>query len=640
MSESATENVSTELYQYLCQNIVGTEDHVKTIRMMNTVRDNLQSDKTVTIITSGSFGEGLQMRGSDYDVMTVLKKMEVCEDTPIYFNTDKVYFKMEMVDTQTGFTKLRLVHCKRQHIFEDCEVIGSDFYFSNSSFKQHFMTKAVSTVHGPCVSDKDKTHDFAHCLHSKLWIAPAMQWVTRSNNSWPRYDIKQTIVKHGVLFVPIGVKGSTKEELEWRISFSVGEKLLIHTFTHTQLQCYALLKILLKDVITLDRECKELLCSYFMKTVLFWICEELPSSIWKPENLISCFMRCFRRLIYCVEYTICPHYFIPENNLFEKKVQGHARKTLLNKLYVLNSYGWQCILLSDQISNFHQLVFDIKQESSFVYAKRVEKLVNSFMSSADDFSVTYDFLLEKVLYKVLSSKSSKLKYLYIYYMSKFCCKSEQLLPFEDVPGNKSAYKQYRTCISTVLLNTRHDAVSGWLMLASFFYRRKQYNTALYIVQYTLLKCSPEKLYMFMKFSDIHYELFNSRVIRKMITVQLWRFFRLDEISFKGTRLVPDELHFHINGLPPVVYAHFICFLCHFHLKNRRQTWNSLRDLQLTIEENFFIAIQAYKALSYNILGICFQLLGDIESARKAFLHSIELFSDELNDAYNLLFLIS
>jgi hypothetical protein len=51
---------------------------------------------------------------------------------------------------------------------------------------------------------------------------------------------------------PIGCKGSKNEDIEWRFSFSVGEKLLIYSFTHVQLICYALMKILLKDVIDSD----------------------------------------------------------------------------------------------------------------------------------------------------------------------------------------------------------------------------------------------------------------------------------------------------------------------------------------------------------------------------------------------------
>ncbi|XP_052078044.1 nucleotidyltransferase MB21D2-like [Mytilus californianus] len=162
------------------------------------------------------------------------------------------------------------------------------------------------------------------CLHCTTWISQASQWITRSNNSWPSYNVKQSILKHGVLFVPIGVKGSPKEDIEWRISFSVGEKFLINTLTH--------------NIIGIYTECENLLCSYFLKTIIFWISEELPQSIWKPENLIHCFMRCFRRLIYSVDYSVCLHYFIPENNMFENKIEGRAREILLEKLYTLHIY--------------------------------------------------------------------------------------------------------------------------------------------------------------------------------------------------------------------------------------------------------------------------------------------------------------
>ncbi|CAC5379834.1 unnamed protein product [Mytilus coruscus] len=171
--------------------------------MMNTVIYNLYSHKTWTLITSGSFGEGLQMRGSDLDLTAVLKRIEVCEDTNIHFNADKIYFTMELEDTELGFTKLRLVHGNNWEILKDCTDIGGDFYFSNLSLKQRFSIDIFSTVHGPCVIDEDGLYDIM-CLHCKSWITPAKQWETQSKNSWPRYDVKQAIVKHGVLFVPLG----------------------------------------------------------------------------------------------------------------------------------------------------------------------------------------------------------------------------------------------------------------------------------------------------------------------------------------------------------------------------------------------------------------------------------------------------
>lgn len=169
------------------------------------------------------------MRGSDLDFMAVFKQVEIFKDTQIYSDVNKIHFKMEMKDTQPGFTKLHLVHSYDPGIFTNCDEIGSAFYFSNLSFKQRFSTETLSTIHGPCISDKKGVYEVAYCLHSKL----SNQWITRSNNSWPRYDVKQDIVKHGVLFVPVGIKGSTQEELEWRISFPLAKHFLfIHLHIH------------------------------------------------------------------------------------------------------------------------------------------------------------------------------------------------------------------------------------------------------------------------------------------------------------------------------------------------------------------------------------------------------------------------
>ncbi|XP_052076794.1 uncharacterized protein LOC127714800 [Mytilus californianus] len=277
----------------MCDNIVGSEEHVKTIRMMNTVRDNLQSNNYCTHITSGSFGEGLEMKGSDLDIMYVIKVIEVCEDANFRSKRETSYFIMQIEDSQPGFIQLQLVYTNDQIIHNDCEKIGYDYYYSSFLFKRHFAENTVATVHGPCLSDERGILDLAFCLHSKSWVTPAKQWITRSNTSWPMCEVKQTILKHGVLFVPIGVKGSMKEDLEWLISFSVGEKLLIFTFTHTQLLCYALMKILLKDVIASNLNVSDLLCSYFMKTVMFLISEELSTSIWKPEKIDILFHEMF-----------------------------------------------------------------------------------------------------------------------------------------------------------------------------------------------------------------------------------------------------------------------------------------------------------------------------------------------------------
>ncbi|XP_052077201.1 uncharacterized protein LOC127715220 [Mytilus californianus] len=629
----------------MCNNIVGTEDNVKSLRMINTVRDNLSRNEIETTITSGSFGEGLDMRGSDVDLVKVISFIEVCENINGPFNPDKTYFTMETGEAQPGYTLLRLIHSKNLKMFELCNEIEGEYYFSNLKIKQLFLHKFSSIIHGPCVSDNDGFTDNAYTIHNRSWITQAEEWKTRSKNAWPENDVKQSIIKHGVLFVPKGVQGSKKEELEWRISFSVGEKFLIYTFTHTQLLCYALMKILLKGVIDTDFECQELLSSYFMKTILFWISEEFPLSIWRPENLISNFMMCVKRLIYCVENSVCPHYFIPENNLFKHKIKGHAKETLLNKLNILDSYGWRCILFSDQMSNFNELA--LYKEVHLMYGENLKLLMSPSMRLRDrSIASSSDHLSwKKGIHMVLSNNSSKIRDFYSFYTSTILFYSDNFLTFDDIRDNKSTYKQYKTCISTVLLNARHDAVSGWLKLASFFYRTKQYNIALAILQYSLLKCSPEKLYFGIRLSHIHNEILSLHLFKRMTVTRLKKMLLFNHLRFtKNCTLLPDELQIKENlsyyQIPPEVYVHFLSFLCHYNMKNIIPCQHSLQDLQLTIEEEHFIASDSDRAISYNILGIVFQVLGDIESARRAFINSIELEADpDLNTAFRNLFLI-
>ena len=242
-------DISLSLYKFVCRHIVGSEETVKTKRTFNTIRDNMCCNELIIEITSGSFGEGLEMSGSDIDRMYVLSQVRVYEDiNKVPFNsTEETSFAMDMDDCNLGFTHLRLLQCNHPQILQCCKQIGNDYYLSNELLKTYLILNSQRPgnpyhVHGPCLSDKYNVIDYAICFHSRQWISPAYKWVTRPNTSWPSSELKSNIIDHGILFVPIGCKGSKNEDIEWRFSFSVGEKLLIYSFTHVQLICYALMK--------------------------------------------------------------------------------------------------------------------------------------------------------------------------------------------------------------------------------------------------------------------------------------------------------------------------------------------------------------------------------------------------------------
>ncbi|VDH98375.1 Hypothetical predicted protein [Mytilus galloprovincialis] len=597
---------------------------------MNAVRDNLQSNKDVTFITSGSFGEGLEMRGSDLDIMIVSYRHNVVyEDVQTCFNPKMTYLLMETDDVKPCYTLLKLEKNRSPKDFIFFEDQNDNQYFSSALFKQCLLSDVTNTIHGPCLSNTTVELDLAVCLHCKTWIYPALQWITRSSNSWPSNDIKQSIIKHGVLFVPIGVKGSPKEDIEWRVSFSVGEKLLINTFTHTQLLCYALFKIVLKDVVATYSEYKDLLCSYFLKTIMFWLSEELPQSVWKPYNMIPCFMRCFNRLIYCVEHSVCLHYFIPDNNLFENKIEGRSREILLEKLSTLYSYGWRCILFSDQISNFYVSIWNFQLEPRIFYVDDVNKILNSTFTNCNNLrfkTLSVQKTFENGLCQTLRCQQPSIKDVYKYFISMCSSGHAQRVSLDTtLSNNKNLNKQYKSCLSTLLQNVYHDAVSGWLMLASFFYKTKQYSKALYVIRYSISKCTPEKLFPYSTISDD--QLLNLNSCQKTSFVKLGKIMLVDDIRFESDSLLaPDELQM-VDSIsddlllfPSTAYAYFLEFLCHYHLNYDRQCQDSIQGLKLVIEENYLITSRnMLEANSYILLGIALQLFGHYESARQAFL---------------------
>ncbi|VDI66293.1 Hypothetical predicted protein [Mytilus galloprovincialis] len=622
--------MSISLYNYLCQNIVGSEDHVRLTRLMNASKDQYGSSKFSTQITSGSFGEGLELQGSDSDMMFVFRDIEVTDQKKLHAVHSAIYFFSVTDDVKPGYAYLRLIKGNTLRNVLLCRGFEGQLYLSSTAMKQCFMNEVLTVVHGPCVSDKEGIFDFAHCLHSKAWIFTASKWVSRSKNTWPTSEVKQRVIDHGVLFVPIGSGGNLNEELKWRISFSVGEKFLIYSFTHTQLLCYSLMKVLLTDVIRKSPGCKDLLCSYFIKTILFWLSEELPTSMWKKDDLIPCFMKCVKRLVFCVEYSICPHYFIPENNLFENKIIGQGRTKLLETLYILMNYGWQCIFISPQISTVS--VSCREQFNDDFFFNDIKKILNSKLLSTVRYKEPMDYV--KNLQVVFSYRTKKLRSISLSNMSQNCISIAHTIHLSSLLSNKSKSKQYKQCLYYILQSTNHDAVTGWLMLASLFYEKKQYNKTLYVLTYSLRKCTREKLYYGANVSEVHRELFCSRTLRKLGIIRMLRLISISFVVFHPeSSLIPGEIKLDVLNvpyvLPPVVYLHFLTFLCHYHLHNVRNLQKSLGDLCITIKTNYFISDFSTKAAAYDCLGVAFQIIGDLESAREIFVRSINLYPDLL-----------
>ncbi|CAC5381114.1 unnamed protein product [Mytilus coruscus] len=438
--------------------------------MMNTARDNLIiNDKCVPII-GGSFGEGLDLNGGDIDIVHVHKYIDVFEDRKFAFDYRKTYLKMETETIHAGYTMLHCIFTRNNNALQCCKKINGKYYFSNSLFKQRFLLdqKMPMVVRGPCLSSEQGDYDIAQALHSKVWISAAINWITRSKNVWPSYEVKQN-----TLFLPRVRRFYTESCVKYLERIKLGVSNLIRT-----------------DAFLLD--------SY------------------------SCLQR----------------------------------------------------------------------------------------------AVT-------VMQPLLSIKNPKILYLYRYSMSMLCTNKAQLIPLECACGNKYCYMNYKDIQYNLLQNIYHDAVSGWLMLVSFFYRTEQYNKAINIIS----NCVNVKLYPNSEMIHQYIDLCTEKSFQKRL-FPLLKIDRCGAVRFKTkSTLIPQELQMEVEDIsysfPATTYTHFLCFLCHYHLDNPIKCRDSLRDLQKTITKSDRIETPTSKALSFICLGIAFQLLGNTDSAREAFHQACE-----------------
>ncbi|XP_062588094.1 uncharacterized protein LOC134249765 [Saccostrea cucullata] len=236
---------------------------------------------------SGSRAEGFRLKTSDADIMIWQYHFRVIWEISQsrYYNTNrKVYLLPPGRNTELQRTCGPGTMTSRHYLF------SSKYYKGMCSA---LMTPFNPSPHGPCASGNfiATEYDYAHCFISDFWPPSASSWIDRCH-SWPQPHIVDDIVKNGCHFVAIGHKLGHHENNEWRISFSQAEQKLVYGMNRCQFVTYCLLKLFLTEIINygLDSDAK-LLCSYHMKTAVFWVIQQNTMPHWCPQNLLECFWR-------------------------------------------------------------------------------------------------------------------------------------------------------------------------------------------------------------------------------------------------------------------------------------------------------------------------------------------------------------
>ncbi|VDI78189.1 Hypothetical predicted protein [Mytilus galloprovincialis] len=306
----------------------------------------------------GSYAEGLNCPGSDYDMMMVIPNILVCSNGKKRIHRNTNIFRMDSTKCRAGFFTLVLkqLDSSENDLFQ---VFGKDIIvmlekdkevnllssekilqFSVAVSKRFAPNAFNYSQHGPAAATRTEVYshgfmagkgflefdiDFCFGVRYDGWPTEADEWVTRQRKyNWPQKDLIEKIRSLDCHLVPVGDKTSQNSHLEWRLSFLLCERELVWSFNDIQIQLYFLLKVLLKS--ELEQLYQDQLSSYCLKTAVFWYSESHDLNEWNEYNLLGLVKDCLLFILSFIKNGELQHYFDRNINLLYTKFADIERK--------------------------------------------------------------------------------------------------------------------------------------------------------------------------------------------------------------------------------------------------------------------------------------------------------------------------
>jgi hypothetical protein len=647
--------LSEAVYAGLCHE-VGTPSEVRIRRDVEDTEEVVERPvmimRGLDRMESGSHREGFRLRTSDIDIMHWLANHKVICDLSqigLYRIPQHTVILMEWEDLPPGFTRLKLITDSYDARIRSSSVNqNGEQYISSELFRRSFteysrnLHPALQSCvqHGPCASyvvNGIKEVDEAFCLASPHWPVLALPWIDRCRQKqWPSDDVLRDIVRCGFHVVPIGSDPSKGDE--WRISFSQAEQNLVYSMNHVQFMCYGLMKIFLKEVINAEVN-DPILCSYFMKTILFWAIREDSSLIWTADNFLSNFWQCFKLLICWIQRGECPNFFIPQNNMFRVKVTGAAQSLLFDHVYNLYCKGISCLLLSPTLRPYlSRAILDR------TLAVRTDDhcIISNNKLDMHVFSEIYrlGFLLfnvKKFAAYVIGIESSLRKRQGPYQLlciqkitSAVLINTAWHLAQSVLPCNKGVTVMSEKVCHMLKLASKIGYVSDILYLAMYYYRTCRYEQSLRCLQRAQERMSvPYVMY----WDNVNVEMYRramtgvslSDKMRKAVVSDI---LLVSEYTYIDELLLEQRVS-HMNGMPilfipPLVMLHMLSVLNHRKLHHTLETHQALQNIQTLLLYDHGVHVPVHQRdISYQILGICQHVCGDYVGALNSYQYSLQ-----------------
>ena len=409
---------------------------------------------------------------------------------------------------------------------------------------------------------------------------------------------------------------------------------------HTQFLTYGLLKLFVRDFNNGLSE-EELLCSYHMKTTIFWAVQHNSIAHWCPQNLLSGFWVCFKLLLKWVYEGVCPNFFIPENNMFLNKVHGEAQKNLFTQLYGLYENGIAFLLQSPSISSYimgvlcnprvsvctdeHTLISEVVLEEELFY-----EINGRNVFSPKDLQSCMDLL--HIIEQLITSPLTQCE---IIMLQRFTASTLQTSAFKlhnmytnTLGGNKHMYIADKGSSYMLKLAKQFGCVTGLLYIAMYFYKICRHREALFVIEMTKVNLAqPGLMYARHVDPERYTEAVGGRSWSYKMRHAVADYIILHNNICYISELSPEQQssslkHRSLLLIPPYIVLHMLEFLCCRHVDPMRAQ-TALNDLQFLVQNDQGVLIhEKLRDISWEILGICQQVTGNHQAALYSYTQSL------------------
>lgn len=663
----------------------------------------------------GSAGEGVPSMDifsneSDVDIMAVARSWFVFErHAPDKARENIQCLQFDDSDTLPGYVKLKLIQEDSKYSTEEVPIflsssevrnnvleinrdLSSDFMYSQM-FQLLGNKLSISWFsNGPSFSANIETDDpnvltrgLAHvksvdtvvALKCREWPKIAEEWIERRREfDWPGGALIEEAVEKGCYLVPIGGHQSQCEEMEWRISFVLAERLLIRNMNFIQRFVYSILKTIRKEIFG---HFSAIISSYIVKTAVLWVSEENDVSSWEPGFVLRYVRLCFLKILNFLQVDFCPNFFMNKCNLFHAKYSEDER---LRLIYAITDFVYPSrflIIINNLISinNFRRYMFDnikifrsqlnflrnVRNVAAFRFCS--EDTINQFMDNVfnsqeeafPEVAIQSLSLLLTLVKKNSDNLSLTLKETMIETLSCLQIRTASSVTFRN-SGSLTLQQRFdilQHLFEDSKLQIPNLSVGGITQVAHAFFSFGCIEHCLELLL-PMLEMSRSKPQVRMNnYMSLFYlvlaNLFNEDMAhsRPVINIQFYPFelpmvtkdIRFDVLVLKFqqelySRRVAGIQQFHFNlTLDPLVYACYMKFKCKRLVGDNIGSCLALKEF----EEMVFSGV-SHRYVALSLLGCCLYENGHKEKAVSMFGRSVRENKERLATYYHLAMLLN